>query len=143
MKASEITHTTNIAKPYLDGLRKLRTLSEFRSYISEWKEIAPDAFDKICSLNQYHFDKFMQGFAKEKRGQYAGQQFSDKFGMIILPRIIVMTGMLAQSFKVPEGTMFLRLLKDKNITRDEAGICHINEDNHTFDNVDPVTDSDP
>lgn len=127
MKASEITYQTDLVKDYVTGLRNLRTLSEFRSYIEGYKEIAFDAYKKIMRMDQYHFDKFMQGYAKEKSGKYAGKKFSDEYGMIILPRIMLTVGLLAQSFKVPAGAMFIRL-KDMGIIKQYAvGICHISD----------------
>lgn len=119
-----ISYTTEISKPYVDALKKCKSLDDLRNFIKEWKEIACDAFEQIES-SSFDWKEYQKGCKLEKRGKFAGHEWAGKYGAILLPAIIMFVGIKAIQFHAPEGTVFIRAQELKAIKKRKDGTYYL------------------
>ncbi len=86
-----INYTSDQAKDYSDALPKCKTLAELMSLLESYHMICPDALQR-APTNEAEFIEFMSGLRKEKRGEFAGEQFIERFGAVLLPDLLVRFG---------------------------------------------------
>lgn len=120
-----ITYTTEICKLYVDGIRKCKTREELEKYVnSKWEELASDALERIKSP-EFDWLQYKKGLAIEKRGEYSGGEWLEKYGAILLPAVIMFIGLKAQHFHAPDGLVFMRACEAGYLKKNEDGIYYL------------------
>lgn len=111
-----IGYLSECAKDYTAGLKKCcDSLDRLAVFVKEWRELAPDAYAAVFpdgsdkTITEEEFAEFQRGHKIESRGKYAGDEWAAKYGMIILPEILLRVELIAEQYKVPFGTAFVRL----------------------------------
>lgn len=107
-----ITPLSDPIAQYTQELTNCKTLISLQAFLERWGDLAPDAFNTGSTLNEKTFKEFLHGFKKERTGEYAGDEWAEKYGSILVPELFVIVGMMANEFIVPFGVMFLRLEKE-------------------------------
>ena len=109
MKESELTRATDgVEKRYSDEVTAAQTLALLRAVLTEWAWCTPDALAAATEMEPAEFPVFREGWEKEKRGQFAGEDFAAKWGMILLPEHMIRTTIIADHFTVPWGLAWER-----------------------------------
>lgn len=117
-----ISYTSDQASDYSKALPKCKSLDELTHLLESYHTIFPDALEH-APMNEGEFIDFMAGLRKERRGQFAGEEFMNRFGVVLLPELMLHVGMVAQHFGAPWGCAFLRLKDFKRIQFDDGGVA--------------------
>ncbi len=107
-----ITYVSDQARDYSDALRKVRNYTELLGLVNQYQAIAGDAVEAVqagLTDPDAFWNDFLEGHAKEMRGEYSGDEWAERFGMIPMPEIIMRVGLIAVHFGVPWGCAFIRL----------------------------------
>jgi hypothetical protein len=118
-----ISYVSDQAGDYNSALSKCKSLHELTELLRSYHTIFPDALAQ-APRDVDEYDAFMRGLRKERRGNFAGEEFMKRFGNVLLPDLMLHVGMVAQHFKAPWGCAFLRLKDFKQITFDDGGVAH-------------------
>ncbi len=113
-KMKPITYASDQARDYAQGLSGSRTLEQLREMVESYREIAQDAVNALPKDIE-EFLKFRSGLSKERKGKFSGLEFSNRFGSLIMPDIIVKVSMVAEKFKAPWGLCYLRMKEQRKI----------------------------
>lgn len=125
MEISEISYTTEISKRYVDELRACEDTAALLAFVNKWKKLAYDAYKSVWSPS-FNWEEFKAGLTQETAGQFAGEAWGKKYGMILLPELLLHIGLTAQHFKAPEGAAFIRLREMQMIKkRRKNGIFYL------------------
>ena len=116
----DIHYTSEPEKEYVTGLGKCKSLGELVLLTEKFKRIANDAFLVAQKMTESDFAEFVVGIKKERRGQFAGEDFSDKYGVVMIPETMIRVGLIAQQFMVPFGCAFIRSAKNGLITESDG-----------------------
>jgi hypothetical protein len=117
-----ISYTSDQASDYNEALPKCKSLAELTRLLESYHTIFPDAL-QAAPRNADQFEDFMAGLRKERRGKFAGAEFMQRFGAVLLPELMIHVGMVAQHFHAPWGCAFLRLKDFKRIQFDDGGVA--------------------
>lgn len=95
---------------YAEELRKCDTLAALREFVAKWRPVADDAYRVVEGMDEKSFKKFQRGLAIETKGKYAGDEWCLKYGDIPMPEMLLLASLVAEQFKAPWGTAFIRLM---------------------------------
>jgi hypothetical protein len=115
-----ITFFSDQASDYSAALTKCKTLPALTELLNDYATIAPDALEAIPRTAE-EFDAWRKGLAQERRGVFAGEEFMERFGDMLMPALMFQVVMVAQQFGVPWGLAFVRLKDAGRIVYDDAG----------------------
>lgn len=102
--------TDDPAKEYVADLDRVTNLQELRKLLRDWKPfVGKDAIDAAKAMDDADFTDFRDGLVLERKKKYAGDEWATKFGAIIIPTPMLKASTIAERFKVPWGTAFIRL----------------------------------
>ena len=104
----KLGYMDEITKPYMSGLYKCKSHGQLKSHLMDWKEFVQDALEVVDSKD-FDWEDFDKGLISEKMGKYSGDAWARQYGAILLPKIILEIGLIAEQFKVPDGVAFIRL----------------------------------
>ncbi len=96
------------APKYAKEVQQATTLNDLLDVLQSWSDIAPDALACAAGMQLTDFLNFRSGLMKERRKQYAGDEWAARFTPILLPERMFTASMLAESMKVPWGLAFIR-----------------------------------
>jgi hypothetical protein len=105
----KITHYSETDKDYIKEVKASLTLEELKKVTFKYREVAEDAYQKTRGMNKGDFMRFRCGIFLEERGDYSGDNWVEEFGMVLLPKEILETSLMANHYHVPFGAMLLRL----------------------------------
>lgn len=117
----QITYLSECGKEYSEGLQACDSLSKLVAYVVKWKPLVHDAYEVVRFMNTIDWDEFLSGWKKERKGKFAGEEWSAKYGAIILPEMLLRVSMTAAQFMVPWGLAFHRL-KDNGLIKSRKGV---------------------
>lgn len=117
-----IGYVTDQAGDYCAALPKCKTLGDLAALLRSYHTIFPDALEAAPTTTT-EFEVFMSGLRKERRGQFAGEDFMKRFGAVILPELMIHVGAVAQHFGAPWGCAFIRLQDAGRIRFDGGGVA--------------------
>jgi hypothetical protein len=60
-------------------------------------------------MKREDFRQWRKGLAKERKGQFAGEDFAIRFGALLLPELLLKVGMVAVIFNAPWGCAYIRM----------------------------------
>lgn len=98
-------------KTYCEGLDRVKLPQQLRELGERFASLFPDAYEQIKTMDDEDFLIFKGGLRKERKGEFAGEDFMEKFGCILMPANLMHVGMIADKFKVPFGLAFCRLVE--------------------------------
>ena len=116
MRISNISYTTDDpARDYAAVLDQCSTLMELkRAVLKDWRELAPDALKIVALMSDDDFREFKEGMQQERKGTYAGDEWSKKYNAVVMPELMFEASLLAVQFHVPWGLAFIRLRDKRN-----------------------------
>jgi hypothetical protein len=113
MGGFEVSYGSDFAKEYCQGLTACDTLERLQEYVEHWSQFARDAYDVTRKMTQADFTEYQKGIAIERKGKFAGEEYAERYGAILLPEFLMFVSYVADRFKVPWGVAFIRL-RDMN-----------------------------
>lgn len=94
---------------WVKGLDAAKSRADLRALAELYAPLVQDACAQIDKMDDEAFEDFKHGLRKERKGRFAGEEFMEKFGAILLPEMMMHVGMVMAHFGVPFGLAFRRL----------------------------------
>lgn len=104
---------------YVTAVKKCKTLDELKSIVTEYRDIAEDAYQSVQELDDTLFEQFCKGRNKSK----PSMKWMKMYGAILLPRTVLEVGLVAIQFHVPFGAAYLRM-KDLGRLPNSSGVVN-------------------
>ena len=123
----EIGYMTELAAPYIEGLKACQSKEELIDHVGEWSALCSDAMEQL-KAKDFSFSEFQAGCMLERSGSFAGLDFAKRYGAILMPEILMAVALLAGKYKVPDGLMFIRLQEAGALSEDVDGVWHLDKD---------------
>lgn len=102
------------AKDYSRGLDDAADRASLLEFLRSLPEpMVRDALYVAERMTHDDFDQFRVGLAKERRGEFAGEDYARRFGAIYLPVALIGVSQIADEFKVPMCIAYMRLAEVK------------------------------
>lgn len=111
----KITYLSENATDYVAGLKAAQTEDALKSFLKEQRFLANDAY-KATTSDDFDWEEFQRGRKIENSGKFAGEEWAAKYGMVLMPEILIRVGIIAHNYGVPWGCAYIRLR--------EAGLIH-------------------
>lgn len=103
-----ITYISEPDRDYVSALDKCKTLAELTHLLEDYGTLFPDALEQLPK-NDAEFKAWRTGLRRERRREFAGEAFMERFGNVLLPDLLMKVGEVAMRFKVPWGCAYLRM----------------------------------
>lgn len=94
---------------YQKGLDKATNRIELINHIREYRSIAFDAYKAATRISEDWLE-FKTGLERERKKEYAGEEWNEKYADILLPRVMFEATVVATQFMIPWGVAFRRLV---------------------------------
>lgn len=105
-----ISYVSDQIGDYTTAIHGATTLAHLRDVVAAWKTLCPDAVAVVETMTtKEDFRQWRKGLAKERRGYFAGDEFCNRFGALLMPEVLLKVGMLAAKYCVPWGCAYIRL----------------------------------
>lgn len=105
--------TEDPAKEYSKAISATKTVEQLVNAIIPFIEIADDALEIAKSLSKADYIEFMKGLKKERRGEFAGEKFADKYASLIMPEKMFIASIVSDQYKIPWGLAAIRCEQNK------------------------------
>ena len=102
----QIGYRDEIDIDYAQALKKVATLEDLKSLMTEYDELVGDAILLVNKMNAQDFETFIKNRNKENKGIFSNDEITS---IIMIPEKIMKISMTANQFKVPSGTAYIRL----------------------------------
>jgi hypothetical protein len=95
----------------LDYAVHAETVKTFRKRIEGWLPFFPDAATQVAAMNDdwAAYNKFRRGLQAEREKRFAGEEWAEKFGAILIPGNAIRATQLSRSLQVPWGAAVIRV----------------------------------
>lgn len=93
---------------YTKALTECLTLDELRELVNAYAPLALDAQPVVAAMTADDFTEFRKGLKSERRGKFAGVEWAQRFGAVLMPLPMMRITQIAQEFKVPFGVAWQR-----------------------------------
>ena len=100
-----ITHYSECDTDYVKAVRSCKSLDELKAIVTEYREIAEDAYQCVQKMYDLLFEQFCKGRKKFK----PSMKWMGMYGPVLLPKIIMEVGIVAAQFHVPFGVAYHRM----------------------------------
>lgn len=117
-----ISYTSDQAADYTAGLTACKTLPDLVEFLGQYRAVFSDALDAAPNTDE-EFHEFRAGLLRERRGQFAGEEWATKYGAILMPELGMRVSMVANQFHVPWGCAYIRLASAGRIKHGPDGIA--------------------
>jgi predicted TIM-barrel fold metal-dependent hydrolase len=104
-----ITYTSEQPTDYAKALAAAKDADAVRAVTAAYGDLAEDANEIAQAMDDVMFRRWRRGLTKERRGEFAGEEFAATFGALQMPEVMFKVSMYATQFGVPWGLMYLRL----------------------------------
>lgn len=101
----EITPYSETDKEYIREVRACKSLSELREITERYKAVAKDAYAITTKMTEPEFVEFCKLRSKFN----PSLKWMEKYGAILLPKILTEVGLVATTYHVPFGVAYLRM----------------------------------
>ena len=108
----DITWLSDFHREYTDELDQCTTLAALKAFLDRWRSFAPDAYAVRERIGELTFIQFRKGLLSERAERYAGDEWAEKYGNIVMPDLFIHVSMAALNFHVPWGAAFLRMKEE-------------------------------
>ena len=112
-----IHYTSDTNKDYVDGLTKATTLGELQRHVHTYQRVADDAWKIAQEMDAAAFHEWRTGLRMERKRQFAGEQWAERYGALLMPRVLMEVEMVSNHFKAPWGCAYIRL-KEEGIIKE-------------------------
>jgi hypothetical protein len=103
-----ISYTSDQGRDYCKAIDACKSIDELALVLRDYRKIFPDAFD-ARPKDEAEFKKWKSGLYMERHGRFAGEEFMERFGNVLLPTLMLDVGMVASQFHAPWGCAFIHL----------------------------------
>ena len=117
-----IDYMSDQVTDYVEALPKCKTLDDLKALLIGFHTIAPDALAQ-CPRDEKEFKLFMLGLKKERRGKFAGPDFMERYGAVLMPALMIRISSIANQYGAPWGLVFIRLRDAGRIQFDNTGVA--------------------
>lgn len=94
-----------------ESLDAVRLCFDLKKLAERFAPLFPDAYEQAINMDDDDFMQFRAGLVKERKGRFAGEDFMNKFGSIMLPANMLHVGQVSAKFGVPFGLAFCRMIE--------------------------------
>lgn len=103
--------TEDPAPGYVKSLNACRSRADLLALLRDpiHRECAPDALAAAEAMRDDDWPVFEEGLRKERRKKFAGAEWCERFGAIVIPDAMSTASILANQYGVPWGCAFIRL----------------------------------
>jgi hypothetical protein len=116
-----IHYTSDTCADYCKGLTAAKTLEALQNHVQTYQRVADDAWKVVKDMGQPAFLSFLNGLRRERRGHFAGEEWAEKYGAVLMPEILMRVSMVANMFGAPWGCAYLQLrAAEKIVERDNV-----------------------
>jgi len=127
-----IQHLSEPVKEYIKSIDEAKNKTELIRAIKRFKLVANDALEFV-KKEDFNFDEFKEGRLKdqrsiiEKRDGWDGcEEWTNKYGCVILPEVMLMVSLLANHFCAPWGVAYIQAKSEGTIT-ESGGVATWNK----------------
>lgn len=131
-----IHYTSDTLKDYVDGLSNAKRLADLQTHVQTYQRVADDAFKITRDMKAEDFGVWRRGLSKERKGEFAGEEWAEKYGAVLMPEILMKVGMIADQYGAPWGCAYIRLRDVGRITEPNK-IARWNEPTHPQHGAEP------
>lgn len=103
-----ITYESELDSDYKKELDSCSSKRDLKSLIDKYREVSPDLKEVVIESDS-DYDKFMMGLTLERSGEYAGDEWSEKFASLLAPTYLLQASLLAKKYGAPWGVAYLRM----------------------------------
>jgi hypothetical protein len=100
-----ISHYDQCDVDYVKAVKSCKTLAELKQIVTEYRELAEDAYQVVSKMDDLLFEQFCKGRNKSK----PSMKWMETYGPVLLPRMILELGLIACQFGVPFGVAYHRV----------------------------------
>ena len=115
-----IDYLSDCAAYYTCGLIAARSLDDLRTHIEIYRRVADDAWQVALAMDGEAFQEFEAGSRLERNGKFAGKEFWERFGAILMPELLMQVSIVASRFQVPWGLAFIRCKEAGHIVENDG-----------------------
>lgn len=112
-----ITYTSDQPAEYGKALDGAKSLPELVAILKDWESLAADALAIGLQMTEADFQEWKAGLVLERKGEFAGEEYAEKYGALNLPEVLIKVSMLAANHGAPWGCAYLRLKETGNLER--------------------------
>lgn len=112
-----INYMSEQPEDYAKALTDADTLPKLVKTLDEWERVAADARKVVHSMTAEDFATWRDGLAKERKGDFAGEEWALKYGVVTMPEVLFKVSLIAQQYGVPWGCAYIRLRDSGNLER--------------------------
>lgn len=116
MLEGEVSYVTDGPAEYIKAVAAVESAAQLRSLLRAWEWAAPDAL--AAAPSQDEWDEFKRGLRSERRKQFAGEAWAERFGAILLPERMMRVSRVAAEFGVPWGLAYRRMQEAGSLDAD-------------------------
>lgn len=113
----EADYKADIARPYAEGLASASTLARLRAFVARYGELTADAQAVVAGMEQPAFREWRAGLQQERANVFAGHAFNERYGALLMPKVLMAITLLAARWGVPEGAALNRLCQLGGVVR--------------------------
>lgn len=105
----KINYLSDCPGDYAKALDGADTLDALLLALRGWDSLAADAYKIAAKMTPQDFREFRAGLKMERKGEWAGEKFQEKFASILMPEVLFKVSIVANQFGAPWGLTYLRL----------------------------------
>lgn len=94
---------------YAEGLVEAESLAALRAHVEGFAELAKDALPIVRAMTDAEFPIWRKGLQMERRGEFAGEDFAERYAALLLPEPMVTVADVAHRYQVPFDVAVRRL----------------------------------
>lgn len=98
-------HDTDYAK----ALTVCDSLADLKALVTRYQELVVDAVPVVAAMTEADFQAFRKGLKSERRGKFAGEEWAERFGAVLMPLPMMTITQVAAQFQAPFGVTWQRL----------------------------------
>lgn len=120
-----IGYLSECDKEYTKSLTAAETLDDLREHAKRWEPVAADALEIVSGMTEDGFKAFRKGLRSERRGKFAGEEWMNKYGAVMLPAVLFEASIVASLYMVPWGLAYIRLRESGRIVESARGVATV------------------
>ena len=120
----DIGYQSEPIEDYQKALNGAKTLDGLRKAVGKFALIAGDAAEVVSGMDEDAFKEWAAGLAMERKKQFAGEDWVEKYGAIVMPIVMLEVGMIAQHFGAPWGCAYIRM-KEAGRIKEVCGVAQL------------------
>jgi len=108
MHLNRVTTGTDVSKIYSEDITKAQNKYALVEILETWEWVAHDALIEARSIIDWA--DFRKGLKAERKGDYAGDEWAQKYSAILIPEKMMLVSIKEVEFKVPWIVVYKRML---------------------------------